>query len=104
MGLDLGARDGHVERGGDAFAGDVTNDDGQTVRVDQEEVEEVAADGFGRGHLGVDVEVGALGEGRKDAWHQRVLNGAGGVELFLEGGQLLAVAHGVHHLGASGGL
>ena len=99
-GLDLGAGHRHVKRGRDAFARNVADDHAEMIVIDEEEIEEVAADGFGRSHLGVDVEVGALGERRERARDQRVLDDARGIELFLNGGELLAVANRVHHFRA----
>ena len=72
------------------------DDEPQPVLVDEEEVEEVAADGPGRRHARVDGEVGPLGKRRKPARHDRALDRAGDLELLVERRQPLAVPGGLH--------
>src|SRR6185369_3183514 len=83
------AADGHEERGRDALAGDVADDDAEVRVVDREEVVEVSADLAGREHLGEELEVRATREGTRQ---DRLLDAARDVELAADREELLAIA------------
>ena len=95
----MSAGDGHEQRRRRTLARNIADDNAEMILVDEKVIEEVAADGAGRGHLGVQIEIVAVRERRKDAGHQRMLNGARGFQFTVDCGELFAVAGGAHHFG-----
>ncbi len=83
--------DRHEQRRGNAFAADVAHHEGKMLRVEQEEIEQVAAHFPGGDHGGVKIEIGAAGEGRKGAGQHGALDHRG--VLHLARPQTLGLLH-----------
>ena len=73
--------DYHKERCRDALSGNIGNYQSQMIVIHQEEIIEIAANLFRRGHCGIDIELRSIGEGREDAGQHAGLNSGGNRQL-----------------------
>src|SRR5207253_2834243 len=80
-GTEIGARLRHQQRGAEAVAADVADDNAQAAAAHRNIVEVVAAGGLGRIRCPADVEAG---EGERRGWEKFLLNAPGDADLFAE--------------------
>ena len=102
MVVDQDHRNHHEQRRRDALARDVRDHEREMVFIQHKEVVEVTADLARRRHTGVESEVAALREGRKDARQHVVLDPCGDVELRTDAFGLCGDACEVVNIGAQG--